>query len=50
MIKVTRKRENTITAYFNTTGKDQNLTIDPQLSQNYQDGVLAKDGYAIVVE
>ena len=50
VIKVTRKRENTITAYFNTTGKDQNLTIDPQLSQNYQDGVLAKDGYAIVVE
>ena len=50
VIKVTRKRENTITAYFNTTGKDQNLIIDPQLSQNYQDGVLAKDGYATVVE
>ena len=50
LIKVVRKQKETIIAYFNTTNSDVEIDLAPSLSQDYQDGKLAKDGFAIVVK
>lgn len=50
LIKVVRKKKETIVAYFNTTDNDVEIDLNPVLSQNYQNRKLAKDGFAIVVK
>lgn len=50
LIKVVRKGQETVTAYFNTTNNDVEINLNSVLSQNYQNGKLAKNGFAIVVE
>lgn len=50
LIKVVRKQKETLVAYFNTTNNDVEIKLNPALSQDYQNGKLAKNGFAIVVK
>lgn len=47
LIKVERAGKQNIVAYFNTTDHEIKITTKADLSQNYRDGVLDKDGFII---
>lgn len=50
LIKVVRKSDKQITAYFNTTKHTIAVSVQATLSHNYKAGKLASDGFAFVVE
>lgn len=50
LIKVVRTGEEKIVAYFNTTSSKVAVSLTPELSQNYQNGELGKNGFVMMVE
>ncbi len=50
LIKVERSGEQHITAYFNTTDREIELTATPVLAQNFQANVLAPKGFVVSVD
>lgn len=50
LLKVVRKGQNGVTAYFNTTNEPISLDLDAKLSQKYENQQLQPNGFAISVK
>ena len=50
LLKVERIGKETINAYYNTSAHDVKIDKKPALSQNYEDGILAPDGFLVEVK
>ena len=50
LLKVERIGKETINAYYNTSAHDVKIDKKTALSQNYEDGILAPDGFLVEVK